>query len=330
MDSLMNNAPCGFISFGDDGVILAANATLLAMLGFEPDELRGRRFEALLSVGGRIFYQTHFFPLLKLHGRAEEIYLTLRPKGGGELPVLANAVRQERDGVLVNDCVLVTMRQRSRYEDDLLRAKKTAEEAIRAKEEAYAALLTKQAELLELNTRLEQLSTADPLTGLKNRRAFETSLTLETALAPHYRQPLSLLLLDVDHFKRINDSFGHTVGDAVLIQIAQFLRQNARESDLVARYGGEEFAMLLPSTDQAGALEAGERLRLCVEEGTRHEIAATISVGVATFVPGTPINRSLLVLADHALYASKRRGRNRVTHAAELDLDGESSLAAGS
>ena len=142
MDELLNNAPCGFLSLADDGRVLAANATLLGWLGYEDNELEGRHFESVLPPGGRIFYQTHFFPLLKLHGRAEEVYLSLRARAGGDVPVLANAARGERAGAAVNDCVFVPMRQRRRFEDELLAAKRAAEEANRLKDELIEELST--------------------------------------------------------------------------------------------------------------------------------------------------------------------------------------------
>src|SRR6185436_3835398 len=95
VDSLLETAPCGFVAFADDGTIRAANATLRDMLGFDRDELQGRRIESILNIGSRIFYQTHFFPLVKLHGRAEEIFLLLRSKGGDDVATLCNAVRRQ-------------------------------------------------------------------------------------------------------------------------------------------------------------------------------------------------------------------------------------------
>jgi PAS domain S-box-containing protein len=142
MDELLNKAPCGFLSLDDDGRVLAVNATLLGWLGYAEGELAGRHFETLLPAGGRIFYQTHFFPLLKLHGRAEEVYLSLRAREGGDVPVLANAARRERGDMSVNDCVFVPMRQRRRFEDELLAAKREAEEANRLKDELIEELST--------------------------------------------------------------------------------------------------------------------------------------------------------------------------------------------
>lgn len=140
MDDLLNIAPCGFLSFTDDGKIILVNATLLELLGYEPDELPGQHFDSLLTVASRIFYQTHLFPLLKLHNKVEEVYFSLRSRGGAEIPVLVNASRRERGGVLVNDCILMHMQQRNRYEDEILEAKRLAEEATRAKDEFLAVV----------------------------------------------------------------------------------------------------------------------------------------------------------------------------------------------
>lgn len=135
MDELLNNAPCGFLVFADDGSIVEANATLVDLLGYERGELLKLHVEKIFSVAGRIFYQTHFFPLLKLKGKAEEIYLDLRSKTGESVPVLVNAARHEREGKTFNDCVFIAIRERNQYEDEILRAKKAAEAATVAKDE---------------------------------------------------------------------------------------------------------------------------------------------------------------------------------------------------
>jgi PAS domain S-box-containing protein len=132
--NLLDVAPCGFASFTDAGTILEVNRTLLALLGFERDELIGQPIESVLTTPARIFYQTHFFPLIKLHGKADEIYFTLRSKDGSSVPVFANAVRGELDGVSANHCVFLPLYQRERYEDELLNAKRAAEDALRKNE----------------------------------------------------------------------------------------------------------------------------------------------------------------------------------------------------
>ena len=138
MDDLLNNAPCGFLSFSDNGTILLANRTLLELLGYKSQELEGQRIESILTVAGRIFYQTHFFPLLKLHLKVEEIYLSLRSRTGADVPVLINAVRQDDVEGGVTHCIFMPIRQRSQYEDEILAQKKVAAESARAKDEFLA------------------------------------------------------------------------------------------------------------------------------------------------------------------------------------------------
>jgi signal transduction histidine kinase len=147
IDAMLDDAPCGFLSFDDDGTIELVNATLLRMLGYEREELVGSHVESILTVGSRIFYQTHLFPIVTLHGHAEEIFILLKPKGGGDLGALLNAVRRTRDGRFVTDCVLMPVRERRKFEDALLRAKKTAEEASAELQDANARLQEQAEEL---------------------------------------------------------------------------------------------------------------------------------------------------------------------------------------
>lgn len=140
MNAPLDTLPCGFLSFNDEGIVQVVNAALLEMLGCERSEVEGRSLQGSLAAGGRIFYQTHFFPLLKMRGRADEIYLSLRAKNGEEIPVLVNAQRTERNGVAVNDCVLMRMRERARFEEELLKARNVAEKANKAKDDFLAAL----------------------------------------------------------------------------------------------------------------------------------------------------------------------------------------------
>jgi PAS domain S-box-containing protein len=129
LDPLLDEAPCGFISFADDGRVLAVNHTLLYMLGYDRAEVVGEHIETLLAVGSRIFYQTHLFPLLRLYGRADEVFLLLRGKSGEDVATLTNAVRRERGGEFVTDAVLLRLIERRKFEDALLEMKRLAEEA---------------------------------------------------------------------------------------------------------------------------------------------------------------------------------------------------------
>ncbi|MBA4381781.1 MAG: hypothetical protein C0406_04375 [Sideroxydans sp.] len=170
--------------------------------------------------------------------------------------------------------------------------------------------------------RLEQLSVTDALTMLPNRRYFENTFKLEAAQNQRSQNHLSLALLDIDHFKQVNDSFGHDVGDQVLVHIAELLRRSTRAGNVIARVGGEEFALLLPNTKQSEALEMAERIRMNIEgasyfhEGKR--IPLTISIGIAEVDCDSPLEHSYR-LADEALYEAKRKGRNRVeAHTAQV------------
>ena len=148
-DSLLDAAPCGFVAFVDDGTVRLVNRTLLELLGTTRDAVVGRHVENILTVGSKIFYQTHLFPLLRLHEHAEEIFLLFRAADGSEMGALVSAVRRERDGERVTDCVVMRVRERRKFEDALLRGKREAEVA-RATSEAHGA------ELEAANAQLEQ------------------------------------------------------------------------------------------------------------------------------------------------------------------------------
>ncbi|MEK7851923.1 MAG: diguanylate cyclase [Deltaproteobacteria bacterium] len=176
-------------------------------------------------------------------------------------------------------------------------------------------------ESLELaNLELEKLAVTDGLTGAYNHRHFRTRLEEEFSRAKRYKTSLSCIMLDLDHFKSINDAFGHAQGDIVLKEITDALRKSVRKTDVVARYGGEEFVILLPHTDQEGAFIHAERIReaargnRCSDSNTC--IMVTVSLGVSTF-PSPDINSAdeLVGKADNALYEAKRNGRNKTVAA---------------
>ena len=181
-------------------------------------------------------------------------------------------------------------------------------------EKRQEELEKRQEELAKLNENLETQATVDGLTGLKNHRKFQEELTAQYHQSVRYHQPLSVIMLDVDYFKRYNDTYGHPAGDVVLKKIAQVLQTSARRTDSVARYGGKEFVIILPHTDHQGAQIIAERFREAVEHTAWPQRAVTISVGVATLSLTTESDQQLITEADQALYRSKRWGRNRVTH----------------
>lgn len=186
-------------------------------------------------------------------------------------------------------------------------------ERLAAEQQEYEERLEAyQQELEEMNERLSLQSSTDELTGLMNRRAFERRLDEEVARAQRHDLPLSLLMIDVDHFKRFNDSHGHPAGDAVLREVAGLFREISRASDGFARYGGEEFAAILPETGIEGATLMGERCRRAVARAEWQQAPVTISVGAAELGSGNADMRRLIDAADRALYRAKDSGRDRV------------------
>ncbi len=171
--------------------------------------------------------------------------------------------------------------------------------------------------VMRMVNRLRYLSQRDVLTGLLNRRSLDELLTKEMHRFRRTQRPLSLLLVDIDHFKRINDSYGHTTGDLALVRTAQILSRTARAADTVARIGGEEFCVVLPDTSEEGALIAADRVRATFESEPlgieAHDFTITVSVGAACFHFTDTSPASVFERADVALYRAKSEGRNRVS-----------------
>ena len=182
-----------------------------------------------------------------------------------------------------------------------------------------------QKELLQTNKRLELLSITDGLTKLHNHRYLQDELARAFEESQRYGRPLSVAMIDLDFFKKVNDTHGHAVGDEVLKCAAQLFRDSVRSTDLVARYGGEEFAVLMPETELEDAQTFAEKIRALVEQTPMQTQAGplqiTISIGVAS-VPHTRITsaKELLVVADKALYRAKKNGRNQVQAEKRKDL----------
>jgi two-component system, cell cycle response regulator len=198
-----------------------------------------------------------------------------------------------------------------------------ADEELEARIFAALRVRATQTELRERNQQLESmlhhveaLAITDALTGLFNRRRFSDVLRREFAVTRRYQNPLSCLMVDIDHFKRINDRFGHDMGDRVLKEVAQSLSQNLREVDMPARYGGEEFAVLLPHTPKLNAVVVAERIVTRARQLEFHfrdeTLSVTVSIGIASTSDVTTNEpEELLRLADIALYEAKRSGRDR-------------------
>ena len=194
------------------------------------------------------------------------------------------------------------------------------------------ARLTAGARVLRLASRLSQLADFDALSGLLLRRSFSGFVAKEWHRSRRYRLPLSMVMLDIDYFKQVNDTHGHPAGDEVIRSVAELLRQHTRDSDVVCRYGGEEFCVLLSETDEASATLWAERMRSRIADATipigTSSLQVTISIGVAEMLADTEDKDELIALADQCLLAAKQQGRNRVVSLRPLSrsggLDGES------
>ena len=245
-----------------------------------------------------------------------DVVVGLPRGGGGMVWVSVNAKPLFPCGSDTPSAVVATfsdITERRRHEDLI------SEQIIQIKD--YTVVLEAQKlELEAVNAELETLALRDGLTGLSNRRAFGQRVALEMGRAMRYGLPLSLLLLDVDHFKEYNDSFGHVAGDEVLKTLSQVIHVQGRETDFFARYGGEEFVIILPHTNSEGALTLAERLRLAVSNTSWPTRPVTVSIGAATLLPSMAAENDLVSAADSALYAAKAKGRNQVIHALTLDV----------
>jgi diguanylate cyclase (GGDEF)-like protein len=186
-----------------------------------------------------------------------------------------------------------------------------------ARIELHLKLERLQRELIEKNKMLEKLSITDPLTGLRNRRFLTEILSVEFQRALRYRTDLTLLMADLDHFKQVNDRYGHLAGDEVLSVVAERLQRRLRASDIGGRYGGEEFLVILSHGGREGGVSFAEQWRADVEEtpveledGT--PIRTTLSIGVVSYLPSFKDASQLIAAADSALYRAKEGGRNQV------------------
>ena len=192
----------------------------------------------------------------------------------------------------------------------------------------FVLLVTKLSErtAMDLNeiSILKKENITDPLMNIYNRRHFEDRLAQELFKSKQLGRVLSLLIIDIDHFKQINDTYGHSKGDDVLVALGHLIKTLARSSDVVARYGGEEICIIAPETTKEASLLLAERIRHKIEESvlstciaTQEEIRVTLSIGISTH--NVIDKNDFIKEADHALYAAKRRGRNQVIHASDLE-----------
>jgi diguanylate cyclase (GGDEF)-like protein/PAS domain S-box-containing protein len=305
-----------------DGRIIDANRVALESLGYRHEELVGMypakyvRWATIPPPGKTFatFFAT-LVPAQRVRGEAEHV----RKDGTSFIAESAFSLVTIEDRRLI----LVSARDITERKEAERRIQQALDELERSRREVEEA----NRRLALSNEELQGLSRRDGLTAIANRRSFDEYIDLEWNRASRDHRPLSLLISDVDHFKKFNDRYGHQAGDECLRRVAATLdRQLSRSIDMVARYGGEEFVVVLPETPLAGAINIADRLRRAVEElNIPHEASAvadhvTISVGVAAVVPTPGDSRdALLSAADAALYQAKQTGRNRVCSATMRD-----------
>lgn len=278
--NLQENLPVGIYRSVESGMIQTANSALIRMMGFDSfEELQNAK---LAEVWVDPEQRERMIQRLRKEGSVLNYQVKLRRKNGKELIASfdARGTFDANGNLIYFDTIVQDI-------TDRIKAKK----------------------------KLERLARTDSLTDLYNRQYLMERLENEMSRTRRYKRPLSLIMLDLDHFKEVNDRYGHLAGDAVLASTASIVSSTLRETDFAGRYGGEEFVIVMPETDIQGASEYAERLRRTME-GRKHEIpqgekiSVTFSAGVAEMSGGD--TEELIALADEALYRAKSSGRNRV------------------
>ena len=330
--SILENAEDAILAIERDDTIATWNQGAARLFRTEPSAALGRSVDLLVERDAAALLdlvqtaragtpvRNHEMACRRSDGTTFHATVTLAP------------VRDEVGRIQSVSLILRDDTARRRHEAEILdlnaKLARRLHEVHQANAELAATMATlerTQQDLLRVNRSLERQATTDPLTGLKNRIVFQNSLQEMIHVAERQRTPLSLLLIDVDHFKRVNDTLGHLEGDRALQSVASAITAHVREQDIVARFGGEEFAVLLPNTALADAVVVAEHLRSGCCGVFDLAPALTISIGAAALMPGEA-EASLIGRADAALYTSKAEGRDRVT-AAEVVAQAPATVA---
>lgn len=278
--------PAGLLITDGRGRILYVNAYMTDRFGYAQPQFYERNIVDFFSGGSRIIYQTYLLPLLLHDGYCEELNLALVNSEGAKCPVTLSARLNDSSERIFWS--IFSSVQHDKLNQELIEARR---------------LLEHKAE------KLHQLSITDELTGLLNRR--ELKRRAEQLLVSNQRSetPISLLVLDIDYFKKINDGYGHSAGDQVLQEMGRIFHRQGRTSDLLGRVGGEEFVFLLPNTDADQAHSLALRLHAAVGEIRFAGQSVTVSIGIATDTTHRDFD-TLFRQGDEAMYQAKRSGRN--------------------
>ena len=306
---LSDNARDVIWTIAPDGTITYVSPSVEQVRGYTPQEAMNQALEQHLIPDSIALNLAYFGQLLTdvAAGRQPQTFrgqMEYLCKDGSTYwcDVMATPILAD-DGSLVELLgVSRDISEHKRFADELKQAKEATEALNRALESA--------------NERLSRMATSDTLTGLWNRRYFDERVAHEMVVANRYGQPLSMLIFDIDHFKLVNDTHGHLVGDHVLVELSNIARQQIRAADLLFRWGGEEFMILMPGTGEPEAMIAAEKLRTTFASHPIAEVGkVSASFGIATYLPNESLD-NWISRADAALYEAKTSGRNTVRLAA--------------
>ncbi len=279
---LYQQSPLPYQSLDSQGFILEVNPAWLAMLGYNANQVIGKPFANFLSADDQQKFLQNF-PKFKACGHASNVHFHILNSDRRQIDIELNGrIGYDLNGDFKQThCVLQDISKRQAMEDTL-----------------------------------RKLASTDPLTGLANRRSFFEQAEHARLHCIRYQHPYSIMMLDIDHFKSINDTFGHDIGDDVLKLVSDIMAQSLREVDILGRLGGEEFAIVLPETPLSHALAVAERIRASIDvfkmETDRGNVDVKISIGVTLLSTHKESNERLLKEADLLLYKAKQNGRNRI------------------
>jgi sigma-B regulation protein RsbQ len=280
----------GHLVVDKDRKIVFCNEYICQLSGYEQQQLIGKSIGECVTKASNIFIDSYIFPQLLTHSLVEENQINWRTKQGQSIPVIMH-IKLANNGMYYWS--LYVSANRDKLQTELVNARSELEQQTKA---------------------LFHLASTDELTGLINRRELSNLAEKTSSQMARHNASYAVMSIDIDFFKKVNDTYGHQAGDEALKCLAQLLMKDRRANDLVARIGGEEFVLVLPDINEDNALKIAESLRLKVENSIINNIKLTVSIGLAVSLnhPNTAFEH-LLRLSDDALYQSKHSGRNKVS-----------------
>ncbi len=302
----------GIICATLDGIVVSWNAGAERLFGASAEETIGTMSPVLTPPNDLSGFKAIVKALLEGDGTEKDTCVRFRPDGTAlHLSMTYSLIRGSSGEPAAVAAIARDVTERMVYESQIRRQMEQIHKI-------NSQLEQQKEQLVLANEKLADLATLDGLTGLKNHRVFQERLLEEFTRAQRYKTPLSMFIMDIDHFKAYNDTHGHPAGDEILRSISVLLTDNCRATDIVARYGGEEFVVVLPQTGYDGAQVIAERCRARIEQHNWPLRAITASFGINTLTPECVATDEFLEGADKAMYQSKTTGKNSVTHVVEM------------